>query len=49
MRKLLETITYPSLVERYYSNGVLERTITEETFTLKEKIPGGGTKDEPKR
>jgi len=32
-RKLIETRKYPGMIERYYSDGILEKTITEEIYT----------------
>ncbi len=38
MRKLIETRTHLGgrLVEKYYSDGIVEREITEEVYTIKE-------------
>ena len=44
MKTLIGVRKYPGVVERYYSNGVLEREITEEVFKLKEKSKGGEAK-----
>ena len=34
-RKLIETRTYPGIIERYYSDGSLKKKISVEEYTLK--------------